>query len=826
MGVLEAVRKVFAANPVNPTPGEVAAGMSTATAFGPGTALQPYDGYSRNPRAHDYQTGYNIAARPRRNERVSFDTLRALIDAYDVAQICIWHRIDSVRSLEWNLVGKPGTSGTDLDDAIATGVAALEFPDRELPFTAWLAKYLYDVLAYDAGVLYRMRNEAGRPIGLKVVDGTTIAPLLDEWGDRPQAPTEAYVQFIQGIPFNWLTEDDLVYVPFRPISNSPYGRAPIESILLNANTDLRFQAYFMGRFTQGTVPQGFAESPADWTPAQIEAFQEAWDAMMYGDESKKHQIKWVPNGTKLMWSDEKTFEDTFSLFLMRKTAAAFHITPADLGFTEDVNKSSGDTQADVQFRIGDLPLIQHTEGIISRFLQFDLGLPLQFKFDTGQETEDQLIAAQAHDIYIKAGVVSVSEVREQAYGLSEPDGIAVARFIYTARAGPIPLDALRAVAGPLDPETGSPLPSAPLPHKPFTPVEGVAPNPAPVAPALAVQKFPADNPAAADAAASAVISEATPTPITSVPVSATGVAKTLAEAVAAVDAVVKAETVGITADTGAVGNPLLGRDDDEAAVGHNPDGSLRDPNDPVHPVGPVDLVDGTGLVTKELRAFDKYVEARRKEGRWRRPFKFAAVAPVMAHRLNDAGRTLVRKDAGQLVAAGLCVQADDTGRVLMLQRAFDPDDPASGMWEFPGGHIEDGESAFSAAVREWQEETGCLLPAVAVADAYATSATWAASNGVYCGYVLRLPSEGDIPILQRGACTNPDDPDGDYVEAIAWWPPNLLDGNPALRSELAADLPLVMGALAPKLQVVKADVVPPKAPAQPTPSRGTPTTGG
>ena len=124
----------------------------------------PYDGYSRTPRSFDFQTSYNVATRPRTHERVSFDTLRGLVNAYDVAQICIHHRIDSIRSLDWKLVAVDGYSG-DVTDAIAIGMKALKRPDGVNSFETWLSKWLFDVLAYDAGALYRMRNLAGRCVG-------------------------------------------------------------------------------------------------------------------------------------------------------------------------------------------------------------------------------------------------------------------------------------------------------------------------------------------------------------------------------------------------------------------------------------------------------------------------------------------------------------------------------------------------------------------------------------------------------------------------------------------------------------------------------------
>ena len=71
------------------------------------------------------------------------------------------------------------------------GLAALRKPDRKNYLKTWLAKYLYDILAWDAGTLYRLRNRAGKCIGLQPVDGRTIAPLLDYWGNPPDAPAEA-----------------------------------------------------------------------------------------------------------------------------------------------------------------------------------------------------------------------------------------------------------------------------------------------------------------------------------------------------------------------------------------------------------------------------------------------------------------------------------------------------------------------------------------------------------------------------------------------------------------------------------------------------------
>lgn len=67
-----------------------------------------------------------------------------------------------------------------------------------------------------------------------------------------------------------------------------------------------------------------------------------------------------------------------------------------------------------------------------------------------------------------------------------------------------------------------------------------------------------------------------------------------------------------------------------------------------------------------------------------------------------------------LVAAAALVDTD--GRVLVQQRP--PGKPMAGLWEFPGGKVEAGETPDAALIRELGEELGidveaaCLAPAV------------------------------------------------------------------------------------------------------------------
>ena len=58
----------------------------------------------------------------------------------------------------------------------------------------------------------------------------------------------------------------------------------------------------------------------------------------------------------------------------------------------------------------------------------------------------------------------------------------------------------------------------------------------------------------------------------------------------------------------------------------------------------------------------------------------------------------------KLVAGAIPV--DDAGRVILLRRGFNP---GHGLWTFPGGFVDLGESVQDAASRETDEELGIAI---------------------------------------------------------------------------------------------------------------------
>ena len=283
--------------------------------------------------------------------------------------------------------------------------------------------------------------------------------MLDYFGANPSGEAPAFQQFIQGIPWDWLRWEDLIYEPMWPHTEDPYGVAPIETVLVNANTDIRLQTYFLQFFTTGTVPEAFAVAPEDQSdPDALADWQETYNDWSYGDQSERWGLRWLPHGTELEFYKPQQFDPDVAEYVMRRTVAAFMMVPHDLGFTADVNRSTADTQMDTQFRINSLPHVAYYEDLMDSITQGDLGLPVQMRFDTGREKEDRLMEAQSHQIYVSIGAESPDEVRDKVLGYPVNPEEKVPRFFDSQRLGPIPIAYLLATSGDVDPLTGAPRP--------------------------------------------------------------------------------------------------------------------------------------------------------------------------------------------------------------------------------------------------------------------------------------------------------------------------------------------------------------------------------
>src|ERR1700736_6242102 len=72
-----------------------------------------------------------------------------------------------------------------------------------------------------------------------------------------------------------------------------------------------------------------------------------------------------------------------------------------------------------------------------------------------------------------------------------------------------------------------------------------------------------------------------------------------------------------------------------------------------------------------------------------------------------------RSHAVKIVTVAACALVDTDGRVLLAQRPEGK--PMAGLWEFPGGKVETGETPEQTLIRELEEELGIVVKDVSLA---------------------------------------------------------------------------------------------------------------
>ncbi len=125
-----------------------------------------------------------------------------------------------------------------------------------------------------------------------------------------------------------------------------------------------------------------------------------------------------------------------------------------------------------------------------------------------------------------------------------------------------------------------------------------------------------------------------------------------------------------------------------------------------------------------------------------------------------------------LVLAAALIDPD--GRVLIAQRP--PDKAMAGLWEFPGGKWEPGETPEQALIRELEEELNILVKEPCLAP-------FTFASHAYANFHLLMP----LYICRRWEGT----PVPRIHQAIKWIRPRDLISNPSAFPMPAADLPLL-----------------------------------
>lgn len=421
-------------------------------------ASKPED-LRHHPLRWNFPYAFNQVWTPRHNTLTPFALLRQFADVADIVRICIETRKDQMSSLGHDIVPRDKRAeipSETLERQIKQAEDFFRRPDRRRSFATWLRMAIEEILVIDALSIYR-RPTRGRAAGLggqtfslELKDGATFLPLLDTEGDTPMPPAVAYRQIIYGQPVigGDCTLEQLYYRPRTVRTFTPYGLSPTEAVILTINAALNRQVFNLSYYTEGNIPEGLLEAPKGFTTKQLIEFQEYLDDYLSGDFAKRRKLKAVhEGGSKVFQFKDPDFQTIYDEWLMKVTCAAFAVPPQEIGFTEDVNRATGQMQENVTYRRGVKPLSGFLKDLFDDVLADDLLMPdLQWVF-SGGEPEDKKLQAEVDQIYVGMGKVSVDELRMR----DGQDPIGLGPYVETAM-GPVFVEDLLAAPPDDDPD--------------------------------------------------------------------------------------------------------------------------------------------------------------------------------------------------------------------------------------------------------------------------------------------------------------------------------------------------------------------------------------
>lgn len=429
--------------------------------FGPGLPIQvgtidPLrdDTQRPEPRIYEYPVTINL---PGQQDRlVPWKVLR---DAAEIPVVrdCIRIRKNEVAALEWDIVvsrraaqaqrrTKAGVSSVEVEREMRERLAPeadrlrafWEQPDWQQGenFVEWCTKLLEEHLVLDAVAIYPFKNIGGDRLGLRLLDGSTIKPLLDNLGGRPSPPNPAYQQLLWGFPRGEYTADvdaggeyagqafpadRLIYKRREVRTHSPYGLSAVEQALTDVDLYLRRHEWDKAQYTDGVQPAGWIlnEGVESWSPQQLADYNRAFNDMYAGHTLARMRYHLLPPGMKPSESTDvaEKYKPDYHLHLIKLVAMHFDVTLAELGFTESKGLGSSgyhEGQENVQERKATNPTLVWLQGLLTQISRAHLGMPeeLEFKF-LGLDSEDQNAADEVISRQFREGRLTFNEAREE-----------------------------------------------------------------------------------------------------------------------------------------------------------------------------------------------------------------------------------------------------------------------------------------------------------------------------------------------------------------------------------------------------------------------------
>ena len=236
-------------------------------------------------------------------------------------------------------------------------------------YRSFVEPVMEDLLILDAGCVEKVRNLSGELLQVWPVNGAWVK--VDAlWDGNPD--TARYFWYPDG--FNekarW-KNDDFIYMIANPRTDSPIGLPPLATLRATVEAEMAAHEYNR-RQVENAAPDGIINLGEGFTEPQVNRFREFFESEVAG----RGPLGFIggskqPSFIKFRDSNRDQQFLEWQIYLVRKIAAVFGLTPQDLGVTFDVNRSTSEIQLQVSEDRGLRPLMALTQEYFTEEIVWD-----------------------------------------------------------------------------------------------------------------------------------------------------------------------------------------------------------------------------------------------------------------------------------------------------------------------------------------------------------------------------------------------------------------------------------------------------------------------
>lgn len=356
-----------------------------------------------------YSSGGSLMAKP------DVDTFRVWAQNSPWVWAAIWIRVDQISSADYE-VG-PFDIDRPYSKRLAKHIKSIfDFPNPvHRNFRNFITGVMFDLMSLDAGC-FEIVGSVNEPVRyLYPVDPKWVRVSRDWDGMNPDEPRYYWFPGNQYFGANWKNQN-LGYMMQHPSTFSPLGLSPLHVLQMTLASDFA-ASHYNRRLIESAVPDGLLHLGEGVPQDKVDAFRAFMAAEVLGKGAMAitgggKEPKWMPFRQS---NRDMQFKELME-FYVRQIAVVYRESVQDLGLLFDINRSTGETQAELSEDRGLRPLADLLQDELTQQVVWhpSFGGPdnnLAFKFSR-LRIKESYERARTHDLSLaRMPKMTVNEAR-------------------------------------------------------------------------------------------------------------------------------------------------------------------------------------------------------------------------------------------------------------------------------------------------------------------------------------------------------------------------------------------------------------------------------